>query len=225
MTPKASADQEKKRRRRKRKGRRGSDGCPPRKRSTVRPTARQGPKTRPAVASAAQPADDHELSQDSPNPDAEFIPRPVHFRLLDAYESAFQEGRNPTDSVIAGILKVRRETVNRWRRRNPRLRAWLHQRIRQRAEDMRPYVDRRVTHLALSGSVEHTKLFYQYIAKVGAPHEDGEDSPEDSRYVTHVNILVPCPEVPNGGRMPVFGPQPAVTGMPDLKDIPTVSVR
>ena len=94
--------------------------------------------------------------------------------------------------------------------------------------------------------VEHAKLFYQYVAKVGAPHEDGEDGPEDSRYVTHVNILMPCPQLPQGGRMPALGtaptsstvpPQlpdggrvpevgpPASSRMPNLQDIPTVAVR
>ena len=60
-----------------------------------------------------------------------FAPKPVHFRLLSAYEAAFQDGIPPTDGVIAKRLGVRRETINLWRRSNHRLRAWLFERIGQ----------------------------------------------------------------------------------------------
>jgi hypothetical protein len=74
--------------------------------------------------------------------------------------------------VIAKRLSVRRETISRWRRRNPDLRRWLHENIGTRAEELRSFVDRRVTQLAISGSVDHAKLYYQFVAKVGDPAPD-----------------------------------------------------
>ena len=70
-------------------------------------------------------------------------------------------------------------------------------------------------------SPKHAELFLRAVGALGpangAPRDDDDVSPDDSRFVTHVNILVPHPQLPNGGRMPQLGPRPAVTGMPDLK--------
>jgi hypothetical protein len=96
----------------------------------------------------------------------------VHIRFLEAYELAFQDGINPTDAVIAKRLIVRRETITRWRRLNAPLRQWLWEHIGAKAEELRPFVDRRVDQLAMSGSPDHTKLYYQFVAKVGRPFDD-----------------------------------------------------
>lgn len=152
----------------------------------------------------------------------------MHFRLLSAYEQAFQEGKNPSDGVIAALLSVRRETVNRWRRRNPRLRVWLYDSIGRHSVDMRPMVDRRVTQLAMNGSPEHMKLYYQFVAKVGVPREGGAlvdpmGDPDGGACV--INILVPHPELPMGGRLPQLPGPSSMSVIPPLEDIPVVPVR
>jgi hypothetical protein len=124
--------------------------------------------------------------------EGEFQPKYVHLRLLEAYELAFQDGINPTDAVIAKRLNVRRETITRWRRRNAGLRTWLGDQIGARAGELRPFVDRRVTQLAISGSSEHMRLFYQFVAKVGRPFDD--DSPAPGVAACIVNLLCPRPE-------------------------------
>jgi hypothetical protein len=119
-----------------------------------------------------------------------FEPRPVHLRLAYAYESCFQDGVSPTDGVIAKRLNVRRETVNRWRRLNPPLWAWLRAQVSHTIEELRPFVDRRIAQLALQGSPEHAKLYYQFIAKLEIPMGDGVPSAP----IVHMNFLIPRPE-------------------------------
>lgn len=167
---------------------------------------RKQPRKRPAPP----PADDHKLSQDLSD---EFRPSPVHYRIADAYEACFQEGVNPTDNAIAKKLSVRRETVNRWRRLRPDLWAWVCDRVGGFAESLRPMVDRRVTHLAIQGSPDHTKLYYQFVAKVGIA--GGDAVPAAGSFI--LNLLVPCPEVPT---LPAgLIPRPAAA------TIPTVALR
>lgn len=156
--------------------------------------------------------------------------KPAHLRLMEAYEQCLQEGKNPTDAVIAAKLSVRRETVTRWRRRRPDLWTWVYGRLGEFALQMRPVVDRRVTALAIQGSAEHTKLYYQFVAKVGTPLDDELPGGRGAAPV-QVNILVPHPQLPNGGRLPAL---PGVTAIPAAAPpvsrpvphaIPTVSVR
>lgn len=161
----------------------------------------------PAVAASHSPADDHEMSQ-------VFQPRPVHLRLLTAFEAALQDGVNPSDTVIAKKLGVRRETINRWRRLNVELWRWVYEHIGQRAIDLKPLVDRRVYQLAMSGSPEHTKLYYQYVAKMELPYPDDLTG---GRIIVHNNFLIPRPDYS----------QPAIPPAPVAKvsSIPTVSIR
>jgi hypothetical protein len=175
---------------------------------------------------------DHKMSHDAAprtgaSPTA-FSPKHVHQRLLDAYESALQDGLNPSDSVIAKKLGVRRETVNRWRRRKPGLRQWLYDQIGQHAVDLKPLVDRRVTHLALSGSPDHTKLYYQFVAKIGL-------APEENAFgqgAFTLNLLIPRPPNPLPAT-PLTSVAPAPAGKdggliprpPSPPDIPTVVLR
>ena len=155
------------------------------------------------------------------DPDAPFRPQPVHVRLLTAYEQAFQEGKNPHDGVIAEKLGVRRETICRWRRRNPKLRRWLYDMIGRDAEDRRPFVDRRVTHLAEAGSVDHAKLYYQFVAKVGIPGGDGGGDGALTGIVVTNNFLVPRPDY-DGALAAQQTPAPA---LPPASKIPVVYVR
>jgi hypothetical protein len=149
------------------------------------------------------------------DPDAPFRPKPVHFKLLDAYESAYQEGKSPTDTVIGAKMGVRRETICRWRRRSPKMVAWIYECIGKIAEQRKAFVDRRVTHLAESGSVDHAKLFYQFVAKVGVPLGDG--GPNDGKIIVQNNFLIPRPDY----SQPAI---PAQASAPVVSSIPTVSV-
>lgn len=187
---------------------------------------RKGPRARkvPTESSNVSPhANGHKQSQFSnPDPtasDDEFHPKPVHLRLRAAYEEALEERGIPSDAVIAKKLGVRRETICRWRRRNGALRQWLATSIGGDALEMRPFVDRRVTHLALQGSPEHIKLYYQFVVKFGMPIGDAGDVAAAGIQVIQ-NYLVPRPE------MPVIG---APKGMPTPlqlpADIPTIKVR
>ena len=147
----------------------------------------------------------------------------MHLRLLEAYELAFQDGINPTDAVIAKRLNVRRETITRWRRRNAGLRAWLGEQIGARAGELRPFVDRRVTALAVSGSPEHTKLFYQFVAKVGRSFDD--DSTASGVPACIVNLLCPRPEEYAAAfNQPPAAATPMTSGrqLPAMADIPVI---
>jgi hypothetical protein len=163
-----------------------------------------------------------------------FRPKHVHFRLLDAYEQTFQEGINPTDAVIAKRLGVRRETISRWRRRNARLRAWLYEALGERASELRAFVDRRVTQLAISGSPDHMKLFYQFVAKVGLPVAAGEELSSDSQVPSNagviINVLTPRPEMyaPQFNQLPgppTQGPMASPAALPPASNIPVLSVK
>ncbi len=159
------------------------------------------------------------------------MPKPVHFRLLAAYEECFQEGLNPTDTVIAqkltrGDRRVHRETVNRWRRQNLALRLWLFEQLGRTAAELRPLVDRRVTALAIRGSADHTKLFYQFVAKVGTPFGDAPGVQPGGGTGTYIlNLLVPRPELPpieqaGERRLPLI-PRPPMT----IELDPTMTTR
>lgn len=189
------------------------------------------PAKRRAVAARSAPpgpADGHKRSHVTPDldvqQDAAFQPKPVHFRLLEAYELAFQDGANPTDAVIAKRLNVRRETITRWRRRNPELRRWLYEHIGRRAEELRPLVDRRVTQLAISGSVDHAKLFYQFVAKVGDPERDPAVRTPPA---FTMNFLIPRPDTSHLGTQcaPAALPAAGHPSVPPLSDIPFIKVR
>ena len=158
-------------------------------------TARPSSKRRARTKSSRK--NDHKRSQGGATTaalpeDAAFIPKPVHFRLLSAYEACFQDGVPPTDGVIAKRLQVRRETINRWRRRNPRLRTWLFEHIGQNALELKPFVDRRVAQQAIAGSPDAQKLFYMFVAKVGMPPGDDDDAPPAGVSMIY-NFLIPRP--------------------------------
>jgi hypothetical protein len=135
-----------------------------------------------------------------------------------------------TESAIAKVLGISRMSLWRIHRRNPGLRPWVNQQLGERNTHLvGPVVNMLGTTAIRTKSPKHAELFLRAVGALGpangARHDDDEDSPDDSRFVTHVNILVPHPQLPNGGRMPVFGPQPA-SGLPNLPaDTPTVAVR
>ena len=171
-------------------------GAKMRRRKTFRKTSSVSAPTPP---NRTEPA--HKPSQVQPADRASegaegFIPKPVHLKLLSTYEACFQDGIAPTDGVIAKRLNVRRETINRWRRRNSQLRAWLFERIGQHAVELKPLVDRRVAQQAIAGSPDHQKLFYQFVAKVGLPAGDEGDGPPVAGASIVMNYLVPRPETP-----------------------------
>lgn len=194
--------------------------------SQARQRARQAtarPSSKRRALTKTQRKTDHKQSHVEPVAVAAedgpaFIPKPVHFRLLSAYEGCFQDGIPPSDGVIAKRLGVCRETINRWRRRNPRLRAWLFEQIGRYAAELKPFVDRRVAQQAIAGSPDAQKLFYTFVAKVGMPPgEDGDAPPVGTAFT--MNFLIPRPETPviPGVTVREVAPQ-----IPD--NIPTVEV-
>lgn len=186
-----------------------SRGTTPKGHATKRATTPRRASLTPSPSSA----DDHELSQ-------VFQPRPVHLRLLAAFEAALQDGVNPSDTVIAKKLGVTRETINRWRGRSTQVWRWVHDHTGRRALELKPLVDRRVTELAISGSPEHTKLYYQFVAKMDVPFGD---EPGAGRIVVNNNFLVPRPDyAAAAGLPPAQTPAAAAATRPA---IPRVSVR
>ena len=95
----------------------------------------------------------------------------------------------------------------------------------EHAVDLRPLVDRRVTHLALSGSPDHTKLYYQFVAKIVLAPE--ENASGEGGFT--LNLLIPRPEstmVPTGTYLPTqAGERVMRTQTPARAEIPTVAVR
>ena len=162
-------------------------------RAAPNPLPNGAPKANPLPNGAPHPA--HQLSpSDLPEPGIGFRPRFVHLRLAEAYEAAFQDGQNPSDPVIAKKLGVRRETICRWRRRNPEMFDWVLERVQRHAERLRPFVDRRVTHLAIQGDHDMAKLFYQFVARVGTPAGEGDGATAPGGFT--MNFLVPAPPIP-----------------------------
>jgi hypothetical protein len=122
--------------------------------------------------------------------------------------------------VIARKLNVRRETVCRWRRRNPALRQWLANEIRAEVAQARPFVDMRVTVQAMRGSPEHQKMFYQYVERVGQVVPEGEPGPSGAGPSMILNLLVSRPDPVPAQILP---PAPQVLA-PGL-EIPEVVIR
>lgn len=189
-------------------------------RNATKTKAGKGSSTR--RGSQKQRTDDHKMSQvlgqDSPSvvpaADDEFRAKPLHFRLLEAYRQVLEEKGCPTDAVIAQRLDVRRETVCRWRRRHPPLWQWVRDQIGEAAAKAKACVDFRVSALAQSGSPEHIKLFYQFVAKV-AP----EDEAPAATVAPIINLLIPRPD------MPTFPAQSTVALPAIPANVPRVNVR
>ena len=192
-----------------------------------RPASR---KARAAKRSPTSPAPVERVAKGlQPEPRDGTVVRPSWRRYFQVYATLLQEGMPVTESAIANVLGISRMSLWRIHRRNPGLRPWVNAQLAAtNAHLIGPVIYMLGTMAVRTKSPKHAELFLRAVGALGPPNgaNGDEDSPEDSRYVTHVNILVPCPQVPNGGRMPQLGaPPPAVTGMPDMKDIPTVAVR
>ena len=215
-----------------------------------RPASR---KARAAKRSPTSPAPVERVPKGlQPEPRDGTVVRPSWRRYFQVYATLLQEGMPVTESAIAKVLGISRMSLWRIHRRNPGLRPWVNQQFGERNTHLvGPVVNMLGTMAIRTKSPKHAELFLRTVGALspgagGAANGDGEDSPEDSRYVMHVNILVPCPQVPNGGRMPALGtaptsstvqPQlpnggrvpelgpPASSKMPNLNDIPTVALR
>ena len=117
---------------------------------------------------------------------------------------------------------MRRETINRWRRQNAGLRAWLFEQIGRNALELKPFVDRRVAQQAIAGSPDAQKLFYMLVAKVGMlPGDDHDVMPAGVSMV--YNFLIPRPATPviPGVTVREYDAQ----GQELPADIPTIAVR
>jgi hypothetical protein len=143
-----------------------------------------------------------------------------------------EAGQAPTTVNLSKRLGISRVALWKLQRRWPRLDAWCDEVMRDANVHYWGAIQMRMGILGEQGSVAHAEMYCKMQANVWARGAQGDDdeSPSDSRFVTHVNILVPHPQLPNGGRMPVFGPEPALGPksafpMPNMQDIPTVAVR
>ena len=117
---------------------------------------------------------------------------------------------------------MRRETINRWRRQNAGLRAWLFEQIGRNALELKPFVDRRVAQQAIAGSPDAQKLFYMFVAKVGMSPGDDHDVMPAGASITY-NFLIPRPATPviPGVTVREFDSK----GRELPADIPTIAVR
>lgn len=190
-----------------------------------RRTSKVGPnrQRRPAASPKSRKRTEPEPSQSVTALRREAGSSWLHHRLYLAFESCFQEGIAPTDAVIAKKIGVRRESVCRFRARRPDVMEWIYEKVGNGALLLRPLVDRRVAQLAISGSVEHAKLFYEFVAKLGNPVDDERPAPPTS---FTLNLLVPRPPGTVGVMQTAApGATPLPAGAPLLADIPTVKVR
>lgn len=155
--------------------------------------------------------------------------RPVHWRYLRAKLDCLDAGQALTTVNHAKHAGVSRIALWKLQRKYPWLDAWCDEVMRTANMTRWGSIERRMATLAEQGHVGAADQYCKmqgghYVPRGPRGGADDDESPEDSRFITHVNILVPHPQLPEGGRMPALS-APLVSLPQNLKDIPTVAVR
>jgi hypothetical protein len=132
------------------------------------------------------------------------FPQPCHWRYLDAVVEALETDGNVSNRAIARRMGVRHETITRWTRQHPDIRAWVGQRLETVSNDRHAHIVNRCVNLALRGSIDHAKLYFQVTGRLGsmAGHGSGADGVAVNNAV-HTGPQVIYIAVPRPGDEPV----------------------
>jgi hypothetical protein len=125
-------------------------------------------------------------------------PRPSWRRYFQAYVTLLDEGNPVTETAIAKVLGISRMSLWRVHRRNPGLRRWVHEQLRDSNEFLiGPVVRMLGTTAVRTKSPKHAELFLKAVGAIGA-REDGEggDRPTLNTGNAVFNFLVPAPPIP-----------------------------
>jgi len=158
--------------------------------------------------------------------------RPSWRRYYQAYVTLLEDGNPVTETAIAKVLGISRMSLWRIHRRNPGLRRWVHEQLRDRNEYLiGPVVHMLGTTAIRTKSPKHAELFLKAVGTIGSK-EGGEDN--NSRTFTSnqvvINSLVPFPPMPTvvQEQAKVFLPPPlgspaAIPAIP--ANVPVVNSR
>jgi hypothetical protein len=146
-----------------------------------------------------------------------------------------QRGVAPTHVAIARELKIHRVTLHKFLRRYPWLDAWVDGQARKASSHLFGAIKRRMGELGIQGNVQAAVMYCQMETGIYSDR-DGAGANDPTAHMMQVNILVPRPDMPFGGTMPlqattlvaqpvsVLSASPAVAAPPGPA-IPTVTVR
>lgn len=162
--------------------------------------------------------------------------RPSYLRMERAFYDCLDKGLAPTITNRARALNIRKQSVLQFDRRHQDFLEWLAQGWEADNGKLWGVIERRMAMIALQGSVQHADQYCKMRAGgyTKAAPNDEPVAPRNNQVV--VNILVPRPQLPNGGRMPApwaapalpmpEPPNPSTPAAPlNPRDIPTVSIR
>jgi len=125
--------------------------------------------------------------------------RPSWRRYYQAYVTLLEDGNPVTETAVAKVLGISRMSLWRIHRRNPGLRRWVHEQLRDGNQYLiGPVVRMLGTTAVRTKSPKHAELFLKAVGTISAK-EDGEGGGDQTNNnygnVTY-NMLVPFPEVP-----------------------------
>ena len=123
--------------------------------------------------------------------------RPSWRRYYQAYVTLLDDGNPVTETAVAKALRISRMSLWRIHRRNPGLRRWVHEQLREgNAHLVGPVVRMLGTAAVRTKSPRHAELFLKAVGTIGSK-EDGADMDRPAHVPTFTyNMLVPFPEVP-----------------------------
>ncbi len=128
--------------------------------------------------------------------------RPSHWRYSRAKLALCQRGVAPTYVALAKELTINRVTLHKYLRRYPWLDAWVDGQARQVGTKLFGAIQQRMGMMAIQGSVPAAIMYCQMETGIYSRREAGLTAEDPTAHLCQVNILVPCPEMPNGGTMP-----------------------
>jgi hypothetical protein len=122
-------------------------------------------------------------------------PRPSWSRYYQAYVTLLEDGNPVTETAIARVLGISRMSLWRIHRRNPGLRRWVHEQLRDGNEYLvGPVVRMLGTTAVRTKSPKHAELFLKAVGAIGAREDGGGGETGACQMV--INSLVPFAIVP-----------------------------
>jgi hypothetical protein len=123
--------------------------------------------------------------------------RPSWRRYYQAYVTLLEDGNPVTETAVAKVLGISRMSLWRIHRRNPGLRRWVNQQLRDGNEYLIGPVVRMLGTTAIrTKSPKHAELFLKAVGTIG-PKEGDEGAGQTNNYgEVKYNFLIPGPPLP-----------------------------
>lgn len=139
--------------------------------------------------------------------------------------SLIEDGKAPSQAAIAKAVGLTRNAIWRFFSRHPGFQEWLDGEMRAENAHLIGPLARRHFFLGMQGSVASAefcaKLVNGHFTRGLIPGAlDGDGNAPGQ--VTNINILVPRPDMPNGGTVPKPSMMLAQTSMSVLQDLATI---